>query len=249
MRSRKRARTQAPHMSLAAARPGEPPRCAVCGGREYEHTPVLWPQLIEEWGLSPEEARYIDVQQGTRCLSCGCNARSIALARALLVIFSGAETLKQFVEGGVPRALRILEINQAGDLSPYLRTAAGHRLIEHPEFDMMDLHLPSGSFDVVIHSDTLEHVRDPLQALRECRRVLKPDGALVFSAPVVIRRLTRNRAGMAPSYHGSPGTNSEALRVHTEFGADVWVFVMEAGFARCEMLSFIFPSGLALIAR
>jgi SAM-dependent methyltransferase len=35
-------------------------------------------------------------------------------------------------------------------------------------------------FDVVYHHDTMEHFRDPASALMEIRRILKPNGILVF---------------------------------------------------------------------
>jgi SAM-dependent methyltransferase len=231
------------------AQMGMVPACAVCGGREYEHASVLWPELARDWNLSAEELHYIDVQQGTHCRACRCNVRSIAVARGLLGAIGSEKPLSYAVEGEAFRRLRVLEINAAGSLSRYLARADGHRLIEYPEFDMTALALPAASYDLVVHSDTLEHVPDPMQALRECRRVLKPEGALVFSVPIVIGRLTRNRSGLPPSYHGMPGTEDESMRVHTEFGADAWTMVLEAGFARVELVAFMFPSGIAMVAR
>ena len=45
--------------------------------------------------------------------------------------------------------------------------------------------LPSAndSFDVVVSADVIEHLKDPSLHLRECCRVLKPDGALVLTTP------------------------------------------------------------------
>src|SRR5947209_3075622 len=39
----------------------------------------------------------------------------------------------------------------------------------------------SDTFDTVVSTEVLEHVPDPLRALREMRRVLKPSGHLVLS--------------------------------------------------------------------
>ena len=42
---------------------------------------------------------------------------------------------------------------------------------------------PDETFDLVVHSDTLEHVPDPVRGLAECRRVLKPHGLLILETP------------------------------------------------------------------
>ncbi len=60
----------------------------------------------------------------------------------------------------------------------------------------------AGTFDIVVHSDTLEHVENPVHALAECRRVLKPGGALCFTVPIIVGRLTRNRKGLPPELPG-----------------------------------------------
>jgi SAM-dependent methyltransferase len=43
--------------------------------------------------------------------------------------------------------------------------------------------LPTGSFDVITLWDVLEHVYDPKATLHEVHRLLKPNGAFVFSLP------------------------------------------------------------------
>src|SRR5438874_2506316 len=40
------------------------------------------------------------------------------------------------------------------------------------------------TFDTVVSTEVLEHVPDPLRALREMQRVLKPGGHLVLSTPM-----------------------------------------------------------------
>lgn len=48
---------------------------------------------------------------------------------------------------------------------------------------IMELPFKDGSFDCIICLETLEHVEDPITAMREVYRVLKPGGKFVGSAP------------------------------------------------------------------
>jgi 2-polyprenyl-3-methyl-5-hydroxy-6-metoxy-1,4-benzoquinol methylase len=43
--------------------------------------------------------------------------------------------------------------------------------------------LPSGSFDAIILNDVLEHLGDPVSAMRACVSLLKPDGLLLVQTP------------------------------------------------------------------
>lgn len=46
-----------------------------------------------------------------------------------------------------------------------------------------DAHYPDNYFDAITLWDVLEHVFEPLETLQEIRRILKPEGVLVFSIP------------------------------------------------------------------
>jgi ubiquinone/menaquinone biosynthesis C-methylase UbiE len=107
---------------------------------------------------------------------------------------------------------------------------------------------PDGSFDIVTHSDTLEHVEDPIQALRECRRVLRPGGSLCFTVPVVVGRLFRDPVGLLKSYHGNPNKSSNDYAVCTEFRADAWIYPVQAGFSEIKITAVSFPAALAITA-
>jgi SAM-dependent methyltransferase len=222
--------------------------CSVCGGSNFVDRAVIPDGLTAEWRLEPHERAYIDRQQGTLCTSCGCNLRSIALANAIRSVVGTDLTLIELVADPRSRSLKVLEINEAGHLSPILKALPGHVLATYPEVDMHATPYPTDSFDLVVHSDTLEHVSNPVTALAECRRVLHPNGALCFTVPTVVGRLTRSRAGLPNSYHGSQEAQSEDYIVHTEYGADMWTHVLQAGFSAVSIHSVDFPSALALSA-
>lgn len=225
----------------------EGPTCLVCAGRRYSQTRVLWTGLIDEWGLSQEEGTFIDRQQGVRCDGCNCNLRSIALAGGISDTAGSDSTFDAWLATGP--GLRTLEINPAGDLTQRLEQIGPLVRAAFPKVDMAELPYESGSFDLVVHSDTLEHVPDPMIGLRECRRVLAPGGWLAMTVPVVPGRMTRSRDGLPQSYHGGEGEERGDHLVHTEFGADVWAMLGESGFERLGARAFAWPSGVCWTAR
>ena len=237
----------------SSRRSGGEPRsfsCSICGGKSFRFTPVLWPGLVAEWELSPAEARYIDRQQGEACVRCGGgNLRSIVLASALRAALETERPLLRLIRSPKMKRLAVLELNEAGSLHAVLAKLPKHVFGAYPAVDMQALPYKDGTFDLVIHSDTLEHIEDPVKGLTECRRVLKPGGALCFTVLVVAGRLSRNRRGMPASYHGAASTGAEDYVVHTEFGADIWEFAARAGFSRIAVLTLDYPAATAIVAR
>ena len=222
--------------------------CSCCGGREFVSHAVLWKDLIRQWGLSRDETDYIDRQQGTLCQACGSNLRSSALARAVMRIHRFSGTFRDWVRSAEARQLSVLELNGAGNLTGFLRELPGHVEKSYPEVDMLSMPFAAHSFDLVLHSDTLEHVPDPERGLSECRRILRPGGACCFTVPIIAARLTRSRDGLVNSYHGAPDEGKHDYRVCTEYGADAWRHAMEAGFSECRIISAEYPSALSLAA-
>ncbi|MDA8326280.1 MAG: class I SAM-dependent methyltransferase [Nitrospiraceae bacterium] len=87
------------------------------------------------------------------------------------------------------------------------------------EGDLTELDLPGGFFDVVTVWHVLEHVRDPVQTLKEVRRILKPGGLLVISVPNIgsLQAKLFGRRWIHLDlprhlYHFSPGPLAHALK-------------------------------------
>lgn len=49
--------------------------------------------------------------------------------------------------------------------------------------ELAEINFPGAHFDFVHMNNVLEHVRNPLQTLKECRRIVKPDGKMFLSVP------------------------------------------------------------------
>lgn len=223
--------------------------CPVCGDDRFTNHPVLWPELIEQWELSADEVAYIDLQQGFCCVVCGNNLRTMTLAAAVTRAFQFEGSFKEFCsKDPAIRNLTVIEINPAKNLSPFLQTLPKHALHSFPELDMQRMGFADSSIDVILHSDTLEHVPDSKAALKESMRVLKPGGHLFYTVPIVIGRLTRKRHGLPASHHGKADVPRDDCIVQTEYGADFWCEIFEAGFREVSLTSLIFPASVAIHA-
>lgn len=223
--------------------------CPVCGSTEFTSMAVIWKKLIDDWQLSPFEVGYINRQQGEFCNTCRCNLRSLALAEAIRAFYYSNTLFKDLVVSEAARRTTLLEINEAGNLTPFLKNFGGYVFGAYPDVDIHHLPYEDSTFDLVVHSDTLEHVDNPKHALSECRRVLRPGGALCFTVPIIVGRMSRSRAGLPNSYHGNSNTDLDDWAVQTEFGADAWTYILEAGFSTFSMHAVQYPSAIAFLAR
>jgi SAM-dependent methyltransferase len=246
-------------------------RCGVCGfvGAPAHHA-ALWPELVAEWELTPEWADWFDRREGSQCVRCGASLRVSQMADALVNavnerVGTRATRLDRLFDAPQARALAIAELNSAGNLHQYLARCPSLRHSEFgstspdvPSEDLMGLSYGDASFDLVVTSDTLEHVPEIDAALRETLRVLKPGGAHVFSVPVVWDRPTRRRAEMndgvlthllPPSYHGMPSEGKTDYLVFYEFGSDFIERCNAVGYEMRLVKSVFNPALVTFIAR
>jgi SAM-dependent methyltransferase len=156
--------------------------------------------------------------------------------------------------------LRVLDLGCAGG---YLATALAERGFDvtgvddvpstlapsNIRFVRADLEqgLPplDGQFDFILCADVLEHLRDPLKILKECRTRLRPDGVLIGSLPnsghlyfrlsVLAGRFPQDSRGLFDGTH---------VRFFTWQG---WSHLLGAGGFRIEGVKHsAVPVGLAL---
>lgn len=108
------------------------------------------------------------LQRGQHVLDVACGTG--------LVAFSAAQA--------VGRQGRVLGVDLSGQMVAAANYRAGQSGLGNVRFERMDaeaLQLPEASFDVVLCALGLMYLPDPLQALREMRRVLKPGGRAVLA--------------------------------------------------------------------
>jgi SAM-dependent methyltransferase len=86
-----------------------------------------------------------------------------------------------------PPSLHVVEISGKSWTTEKMAWASRVQL-DYPEFDLCDppAELP-GPFDLVICESVLEHVRDPLTAVRTLRRLCKPEGYVYVQTPFLVR--------------------------------------------------------------
>jgi SAM-dependent methyltransferase len=209
-------------------------RCSVCGveTRFVRNSWILPRELarVAPPGFADRESQF--------CGSCGSSLRTRVFADVLLEHFAGeALSIADLVHEERFRGLDVAEINSIGRMHPLLAPLPRLTYVEYPEQDLQALTYADGSFDLLLTSETLEHVPDFRRALAETRRVLRPGGRHVFTVPLDPRlERTRSRDGMAPMHHGRGGgpfslvTRRADMLVYTDFGLDVPTLLREAGF-------------------
>jgi SAM-dependent methyltransferase len=111
--------------------------------------------------------------------------------------------------------------------------------------DVQDLSYADESFDLVTHTEVLEHVPDDARAFAELHRVLRPGGTLLFTVPLyggypTIER-ARLREGevehlMEPAYHIDP-LRGAGILAFRDYGLDIVERLRAAGFIEASIVA------------
>lgn len=225
--------------------------CRVCGGRSRRGRPwKLAKGLVDGWQIDSRWKRMIERREGLRCSVCGSVSRFRYLARVIMeelgALDLGYGSFSDYANSAHFKQLRVAEVNGCGALHDYLDLNPDLAYSEYgsddpavPSEDLARLSYRDSEFDLVLTSDTLEHVPDLSSALDEIERVLKPGGRHIYTVPAVWDgRKTRRRAVMEgdrivhlypPSYHGEWSAQSPDRLVFHEFGDDALDYLRTPG--------------------
>jgi SAM-dependent methyltransferase len=201
--------------------------CLFCGSHQFAISRIIPDQLADTWELSKNARLLFDDREGQHCVNCGMSRR------VRMLLWSIRRILPDLAN------FSVLHINQINRLGAALKNAGS--LVETlydpvREFglafnglvnqDLTKLTFADRQFDLVVHSETLEHVHDFGKALSEIERVLKPGGFQIYTIPLLHDRKTRRRIALSTdgqetpllplSFHGSEGE----YPVVWEFGKD-----------------------------
>ena len=234
-------------------------RCPACGrlGLMFYRRRVIVPELERRWGLSPRLAESFARKESCDCSRCGVKLRGRRLAGVLLDLYPvgdpprPARSVVDWTATPEARSLRVAEINRVEGLHEALRALPGFVTSDYHDRaspgavvdgvrseDLTRLTYPDASFDLVVTSETLEHVPDLGAAFREIHRVLAPGGRHVFTVPqrpgvpTTYARAVLGPGGIKidlfpPICH--PG-GDVGFPVFTEFGEDLPDLLRRAGF-------------------
>jgi SAM-dependent methyltransferase len=168
--------------------------CPICGNKStplYEFPDI--PLRIEH--------KIGVLRETLQCKHCVASMRQRSLAVALLGFLntrwsSELDSIADLASHGLD-GLRVLDSDNFSAISKLLRSTTGYTrcsyfpnkpfgsCLDSNYFneDLQRLSFPDGTYDIVLTSDVMEHVRDCASAHREIFRVLKLGGAYIFTVP------------------------------------------------------------------
>jgi SAM-dependent methyltransferase len=180
-------------------------------------------------------------ETGVRCIGCGASAVHRALAQALrrhVRDLAGCDCCELSARG--PWAALLSRRARSVALSEYFADLPSGAQRDGVRCeDVQRLSYADASFDLVTHTEVLEHVPDDAAALAQLHRVLRPGGLLLFTVPLhggkTLER-ARFRAGVIEHiepavYHGDPARGGSPVLAFRDYGDDIVARLRAAGFA------------------
>jgi len=194
-----------------------------------------------------------NLRESLYCSSCGSTARNRMLASGLLRIASAPPFQSIAALANAPAGPKIFDTDCYGPIFQSLRKSdfySSSVYIPGKPFgvnifddvinvDLQNMPFKDESFDVILTSDVMEHVRRDDLAHSEIHRCLKPAGFYVFTVPFVPswtkNQIRVNSLGaedislMEKEYHGDPVTGNGIL-VYRIYGKELIEHLTRLGF-------------------
>ncbi len=190
--------------------------------------------------------RLNDRDYGVRCIRCAASAVHIAFGLALrdrvadlasrdVCEFSARGPLVEYL-GRQARSLAVSEFFEGvapGEIHNGVRCE-----------DVQQLSYADASFDVITHTEVLEHVPDDRRAFSELHRVLRPGGRMLFTVPLRGSDQTIERARLRegviehlhpPVYHTDPLRGGAGILAFRDYGRDILERLRAAGFVDVQL--------------
>jgi SAM-dependent methyltransferase len=201
----------------------------------YVHGPAFDAQLTHR-AAAREGAFFLPhLRAGMRVLDCGCGPGSITIGLAAAVAPGQAVGIDR--EGRQIAAARALAAEQ------------GVANVAFEVGSVYDLPFPDAAFDAAFANSVLFHLSEPLAALRQIRRVLKPDGVVgirdpefgaeVVAPPTPRLRRWRELEDRVWAHNGASPMYARHQRR----------LLLEAGFARSEAQASVRGGGTLELTR
>lgn len=221
----------------------------------YSHPPIQVDWLSSETGA--EDISIPNWRERMICPKCGMNNRQRAIVAAVLdairrqraglgrpprlYLTEQVTPMYRFLDSRVP------EIACVGSeyLGPHLESGAVRDGLRHE--DVLALSFDDASMDLVISCSVLEHVNEPLDAIAEMARILRPGGELFLEVPFDTSKERNTRRArivgdeiehlLPPVYHGD-SMSSEGTLVFFDFGWELVEQIADTGLLTCEMMVY-----------
>lgn len=225
--------------------------CIVCGENvvfRYSSWSID-KKLLRSWANTTHNDEFL-FRESMFCVNCFSSKRVRLLASVIISHYSKNKinSVKGLLQDTFFQTIKILSINTIGSTDSFsdfiksltnLYTTTYNKSRPMGEVidglinqDIKSLTFENNDFDLVIHSDTLEHIFDYEKALSEIYRVLKPGGASIFTVPIhysekeIVNKFDNNdrKKPLRPiAYHGK-GAGPFSLLPNREDFIEVTLF-------------------------
>lgn len=190
-------------------------------------------------------------RESYQCIRCGSNPRQRAITKVIQDLYPNwlEKKIHESSPSGATFQKMIHECNDYSYSYFYPQKELGQPLNESNQVtnqNLENLTFPDKSFDLFITQDVLEHINEPLKALKEIYRCLKPGGSHIFTVPTSPFQITRPRIKiengkvipiMQEVYHGNPISEKGSL-VTYDWGGDICSIIDSTAPFKTKVISF-----------